>query len=87
MYLQKCAINKEIRTMSTTTSKRCRSNGLSDQWAVGRMGCRTTGKLPRNITPSVDPDLNIVRIKVCIGDLTNSRVLIQKVARLSQQNN
>ena len=43
MYLQKCAINKEIRTMSTTISKRCRTNGLSDQWAVGPMGCRTNG--------------------------------------------
>ena len=24
----------------------CRTNGLSDQWAVELMGCRTTGKLP-----------------------------------------
>ena len=24
----------------------CRTNGLSDQWAVEPMGCRTTGKLP-----------------------------------------
>ena len=42
MYLQKCAINKEIRIMYTTISK-SRTNGLSDQWAVGPMGCRTNG--------------------------------------------
>ena len=33
-------------------------------------------KCVKNITPSVDPNLNIVRFKVCIGELTNSDVAI-----------
>ena len=37
--------------------------------------------------PSVDPNLKIVRFKVCIGDLTGSDVLIWKISRISQQNN
>ena len=35
----------------------------------------TMEKLVKNI-PSVDPNLKIVRFKVCIGDLTGSDVLI-----------
>ena len=34
----------------------------------------TMEKCVKNITPSVDPNLNIVRFKVCIEDLTNSNV-------------
>ena len=30
------------------------------------------GKKRQNIIPSADPNLNIVRFKVCIGDLTNN---------------
>ena len=37
---------------------------------------KTMEKRVKNITPSVDPNLNIVRFKVCVGDLTNSNVLI-----------
>ena len=37
---------------------------------------KTVEKCVKNITPSVDPKLNIVRFKVCIGDLTNSNVLV-----------
>ena len=33
-------------------------------------------KCVKNIKPSVDVNLHIVRFKVCIGDLTNGNVLI-----------
>ena len=36
---------------------------------------KTMEKSVKNITPSEDPHLNIVRFKVCIGDLTNSNFL------------
>ena len=53
---------KEVSDQWAVGRMGCRTNGLSNQWAVEPMGCRTTGKLPK--------------FKVCIGDLTNSNVLI-----------
>ena len=44
----------------------CRNELCQKQWK----------KCVKNITPSVDVNLHIVRFKVCIGDLTNGNVLI-----------
>ena len=37
---------KEVSDQWAVGLMGCRTNGLSDQWAVKPMGCRTTGKLP-----------------------------------------
>ena len=36
-------MNTDIQIMYTIMSIGCRTNGLSDQWAVEPMGCRTNG--------------------------------------------
>ena len=43
LYLQKRTMNMDIRIMYVIMSMGCRTNGLSNQWAVEPMDCRTNG--------------------------------------------
>ena len=41
---------KEVSDQWAVGLMGCRTNGLSNQWAVEPIGCRTTGKLPSYVT-------------------------------------
>ena len=43
IHLQKRTMNMDIRIMYVIMPMGCRTNGLSNQWAVEPMGCRTNG--------------------------------------------
>ena len=47
---------------------------------------KTMEKMCQKYNITIDPNLQKVRFKVCIEDLTNSDVPIRKVSRPSQQN-
>ena len=66
----------ERRTHDLPCERRTRLMDLTACQPIWVMPKRTMEKCVKNITPSVDVNLHIVRFEVYIGDLTNGNVLI-----------